>query len=521
MGFWNDFVGWARSRPAPALPAPISRFGDARRMDGASISNPFTGLGGSWDKGAASRPNPMVMPLSDQELEALHANNGIARKLVEIFPQRATREGWTVADVPQSEEKRLKIRANVREGMTWGQLYGGSVVLLVTEDDVPPQFADRPQEWLKQPLVLPRIGRLHALQVFDARSASPQDWDRDVRSPNYRLPRTWSITDDDFSAEVHHTRVAFFRGARRPPGLRRAAFGRTWSNLPDQSYLQHLWDNIRAFCETMNGGAALAAELTHAVMKIGDLHTAMTGSQAEVFKERMKLSQLSLSQLGMMLLGKDDEYEKRSTPPSGFGELSEAAKAVLSAVSGIPQQELWGDTPSGLNTDGSSGKEGFRATISDFQESHREPIERIYQVLLCSQDGPTMGMEPPEWELKFRPLDEPSELTQAQLRQIVAQTDAELIDSGLMSADHIRRHRYGADGFKFEIPGLDEQELQELEVEDQARKQLQELQTMQGMMPQDGEEGGDGEPGTVPPGPGAPSPAPPRGADPSDLQALA
>lgn len=518
MSWFDTLFGWSTARP-PAL-SSASRFDDATRLDAASVVNPLTGLGGLNDKGAVGRPNSLVVPLTDQELESLYANNGISRKLVDIFPRRATREGWKVAEVPDSEEKRLKIRQNVREAMTWAQLYGGSALLLVTEDDVPPHFSGPSKAWLKEPLDLRRIGRLHALQVFDARTATPASWDRDIRSPNYRMPATWSVADDGFDAEVHHTRVCHFRGARRPPGLRRNAYGSSFSAFPDQSYLQHLWDSIRAFTETMNGGAGLAAELKHAVMKVGDLQSVMTGSQAEAFKDRIRLSQLSLSQLGVMLLGPNDEYEQRTTPPSGFSELSDAAKAVLSAVSGIPQQELWGDAPSGLNTDGASGKEGFRAAISDFQEENREVIEKIYQVLMNSQDGPTMGMEPPEWELAFSPLDEPSELTQAQLRQIVAQTDAELIDSGLMTPEHVRRHRYGPDGWVFDMPGLDENEMAELAVEDQARKELEQMQALQPMMGDPSAMEGEDAAAMAPPSGGPPASAPPP-TDPVDREALA
>jgi hypothetical protein len=254
----------------------------------------------------------------------------------------------------------------------------------------------------------------------------------------------------------------------------------------------------------MNGGAALANELKHSVMKIADLQTAMSGENAEAFKQRMLLSQMSLSSLGIMLLGPNDEYEQRTTPPSGFSELSEAAKAVLSAVSGIPQQELWGSSPSGLNTDGESGKEGFNSTIADFQEDHRKPLEAIYRVLLWSQDGPCGGQPPEDWKLEYNPLGKPSELVQAQLRQIVAQTDNELIDSGIYSADHVRRHRYGPEGWRFEIPGLDPEELDELAFEDQARKELQSIRD-----PMMGGPGGiDGQ---VPAAPGGPTPAPPHG----------
>lgn len=509
MGFWDELFDRFRTRPA--LPAPPeSRFADAQRMDsGSSILNLRTGVGGPGDKGSTSRPNPLVIPLSERELEALWNYNAIARKLVKIFPDRATREGWEVPDIPESENKRLRVRGNVREGMTWAQLYGGSGVLMVTEDDVPAMYGGNPREWLKQPLQLHRVGRLHALQVFDVYGATPNQWDTNIRSTNYRMPLTWDISDDGFSAEVHYTRMLHFRGPKRPPSWRRYGFRTSYLNFPDVSFLQHIWDQIRNFCDTMNGGAAVAQELRHAVLKVGDFHSAMTDAQATKFQERMGLFQQLLSSIGIALLGPNDDFQQRSTPPSGFMELSDAAMRVLSAAANIPEQEFWGSTPGGLNTDGASGKEGFRATISDFQEDNRHPLEKLYRVMYSAQDGPTRGVEPEEWELKYRPLDEPSELTQAQLRQVVADTDATLIDSGMVTPEHVRRHRYGIDGWKFDIPGMTEEEMAELEFEDDARREMMQVQREQTMM------GGGGGPNEVSGSSGGSPPAPPDGPRPS------
>src|SRR5688572_20379937 len=92
-----------------------------------SVANPLTGLGGWNDKGAAGRPNPWLLPLSDDELRTLYASNGVARRIVDIVPSRATRRGWTAPDIDATEHKRLRAWARTREAMQMARLHGGAV----------------------------------------------------------------------------------------------------------------------------------------------------------------------------------------------------------------------------------------------------------------------------------------------------------------------------------------------------------------------------------------------------------
>lgn len=62
--------GFGRSDAPPAVPGPGPQL-FAPYADSASVSNPFTGLGGWADKGAVARPSPWVMPLNPQELQVL------------------------------------------------------------------------------------------------------------------------------------------------------------------------------------------------------------------------------------------------------------------------------------------------------------------------------------------------------------------------------------------------------------------------------------------------------------------
>ncbi|MEN0065947.1 MAG: DUF1073 domain-containing protein [Myxococcota bacterium] len=506
MGFWNDFINLFSGRSAPpTLTDATNRRADnasGSRGGGGSIVNPLTGLGGPHDKGSSAYPNLNRRPLDEDELESLYLFNGIARKIIDYFPKRATRKAWEVPDIGE-EDKRLRTRSNLREGLSLARAYGDAVVLMVTEDDVPPGYRNTPSRWLEQPIDLERVGKLHALHALDVWEAHPLDVDRNPRSNNFRLPLHFSVSTEGFQATVHHSRVLFLRGRRKP--MSRARYGHHSINrMPDDSELQAIWDEIRRLTSVMQGGAILAEELRHSVLKVGDLATHSTGDQASKFEQRIRLMRRSLSLMGMAVIGPNDEFEVRSSPPSGFGELSESGQAMLSAVSDIPRVDLFGDAPGGLGTDGESHKEDARQAIAAYQDDNLDPLEQLYQVVYAAHDGPTGGQIPDEWGVEFKPLDEPKEHEVAEVRRLMADIDQLYIDMGVYTEQDVAKARFGEDGWQLDMGPIEPPTPEDRAILEGARERLR---VLAGGRPLTNEPGG--EHGSQAEGAG-PVPAPPR-----------
>lgn len=417
-----------------------------------SVENPMTGLGGPYDKGAVARPSQWTVDLDPSELRTLFRQTGIAHRLVTIRPERAVRRGWAVPDMEQWDEDN-DVWARVGASMTWAGLYGGCGAMMVTEDDVPAGFKGRPEEWLRQPLDLQRVGKFCALQPFDANEATIARYDYDVRSMGYRGPAEWQISAPGFRSRVHASRVIWFRGVERPPSDLAGGWN-TWSSrtlMPDDSYLQHVWNQIMRLEQTLQGGATMAQELRESVLTIGKLPQLATSDQSTLTMAKIRLIALAKSLIGMIVLNDGDKYENRSNPPTGFQELSAGAWEALAAVTGIPQVILMGSTPGGLNTDGESSWEGFRQLISSYQDRHLPQLRKLYTVAYASQDGPTRGRIPDRWSVKFHPLDEPNEAAMAETRGEVATADEAMIRSGVLTAEDVRRKRFGENGWTFEM----------------------------------------------------------------------
>jgi phage-related protein (TIGR01555 family) len=451
MGMWDWLLGRvsARSDAAPALPgpAPLGRLLLEDRED--ALYNPLTGLGGQLDKGAAARPSVFWCPLSDPELEAGYSSGGLFRRIVDLLPDEACRKGWSVPEIDAVTESRLGIYESTTDAGKMSRLYGDAIVLMVTQDDIPPAFRSRPDQWLAQPLIPERVGSLQSLPVFDAWDARPLRWQRDVRQPGYRLPELWQISTDGFYAQVHASRVLLFRGAKRTPS--RIRTGRT-NGLPDDSILQAVFDEIARLTATAQGGAVLAEELSIGVLKIGELAQKTTGDQASTFRTYLQRFQQALSVLNMAVLGPNDSYDKKATPATGFKDLSEGAQSMLATVLGWPRSMLSGEPPGGLSTDNEGGRESERRVISGYQEQRlRRPLEQFYTVLYASQDGPTKGQTPDEWALTFAPLDEPTAQQVAELRKTIAETDQINITAGVYTAADVTRSRFGAEGYSSDL----------------------------------------------------------------------
>lgn len=421
------------------------------RREDSSIANPVTLLGTWADKGSVARPNASAFPLTDEELLILYTLNGIARRIVELPAYRATRKGWSCPDVPATEDKRLDTWAVCRRAIAMARLWGGAPVLMVTEDDIPRgRFRRDPYQWLQQPLDLQRVGQLRTLQVFDAFEAEPWIYDEDMFSPTYRQPLLWRISSRRWFGLVHASRIAWFRGNERPPSQSEDGL---WARnrMPDDSVLQVGWDALRRLTETMNAGSVLAMEFKEAVLKLAGLANKSTSDQADAVDRRLEIIAQGRDLLGLTVIGEGDSYESRTHSPAGFTQLTDPMMRMTAADYGWPQSTLFGDGPGGLATDDKGGRDQERQIWSDCQEQNRGPICRIYEVLYASQDGPTGGQAPEDWDLTFHPLDEPDEETVAKVRKTVAETDEINIRSGIYTPAVVAEQRYGSDGFTLEI----------------------------------------------------------------------
>jgi len=428
----------------------------ARRYD--SIVNALSGLGGSNDKGTAGRPDRTRMPLDFTELTSLFRFNGYATRFVTILPEEATRKGWRIDDgtpnvaLMEAEDKRLGIPGAVREATTWARLYGGAVILIVVDEDVPPELQDRPGDVLRTPLDWSRVRRVLNLVVMDPSEAQPFVYESDLRSPRFRHPRLWQVSPNANGVLaggriVHHTRILYFGGRKLPATIRLVNQGF------DDSILEAVWDQVRNKTSIDQAGALIAQELKLNVVKIEGLASLSTSDQADLFEMRMKMLAKSKSLNNLVLIGDGETFESLSTPMSGYENLDANSRDALAAVSALPQTVWFGDTAGVLGGDaGATHRPLWANVVAAWQHDNLDdPLTYLYRGLYLSSEGVTHGVEPAKWKIVYLPLDELTEKAQADLELVQAQADATRVQAGILPPEHIARSRYGPAGYRTEL----------------------------------------------------------------------
>lgn len=423
-----------------------------------SVANRFSGLGGLGDKGAAARPQGRP-DLALAELEILFRQNGYARKAITLVPREVCRAGWRVndstdqQDVMRDFDRRVQTRARVRSAWSFARTFGGAVILMVTDEVL--TAAD-----LAKPLDPKRIRRVVALQVYDRFEAVAESWENDPTKIGYGRPNLWIITPRMANnaivvpgeqkpltfAKVHASRCLYFGGAETTHNQRFRNAGH------DDSILESCWESVRNKDQIDASGAFIAQELMVPWLKVADLEAKATGSEADSFTARMRALTRGRSVLNTVLLLEGEEWGRDKASVAGYKELSEAAAETMSSHTGIPVTVLMGRAPSGLNTDGASGRDTFTKLCAAERDEHaHEPLCQLYAVAYASKEGPTKGVVPASWDLEWLPLDEPSASEVATTRKTQAETDAIYVDIGTLSANDIAASRFGAKGWQDEI----------------------------------------------------------------------
>lgn len=433
--------------PTPTLPAPKAN-GDPERwavMD--SVINALSGLGTKGDKGSAGRPNTSIQPLTDAELEATYRHNTYARRIVDEPAADAVANGWYVQDPTADidpmadEDRRLNVMAKVYRAKVHARHYGLGGILLDVDDG----------RRLSEPLDLASVRSVRRLHVFSGREMSGVVWDTDAESDNFGNVAQWQLSPlsgggGRFSGVmVHWSRMLIFEGDPLPPALRVSTGGR------GSSVLESAWDALRNLVTVDQAGATHSQELSLPVIKVAGLRAKSSSDQQTAFNLKMMAMGKARSLLNMILLGEGDEYEQRQLSLTGFDSIATRQKEALCAVSGMPQVRLFGEAPGGLNTDGESQRGLYNGRIANDQRFNLQPqLTQLYRVLYHQRTGPTLGIEPRRWEVKFHPLEQLTATGEAANRKAIADTDAIYLERGVLTPEQVAASRFGPRGWSAE-----------------------------------------------------------------------
>jgi phage-related protein (TIGR01555 family) len=408
------------------------------RNDG-NLVNAITGIGVLGRDKTIAGSFQTSLTLSQGELEAMY-RSGLPRRIVNLPVLEMTREWFDVEGDPKGAVlgylETLKAKQAIQDALTWGDLYGGSLVVLGFDD-----LSDTEEE-----VNLDALNGLTFLHVYDKSQVSwtASDLYLDKAHPKFNQPQWFNVRPvgvDPF--RVHETRTLRFMGAKAPASVMRQNQG--WGD----SVLQAPYDEIRNFISSHANAANIIQELIIGVMTIKGLVTMLASKGGlDKIKQRIDAIDYSKSVIRSIWLAEGETFEKKTASIAGLPEVIDRFAQALSAATeyGIPVTLLFGEQPSGLQATGEPARENWYDAVKCAQESKLQPqLEQLVRYVFLSKKGPTNGKEPKNWKIKFKPLRQMSAQQEADLRDKVADTDVKYINAGVVMPEEIAVSRFAGD----------------------------------------------------------------------------
>lgn len=394
-------------------------------------TNLFTGFGTSRDATTQS-VYLQDAPLMPQMLTPIYNGSSTARKIVNLEPGEMLRKGYELkCDAPgiatriTDEAHRLGLDDALFRGLVNGRLYGSGLVWLGADDGRDPS----------EPLDITKVQHFDFLEIFDPRFSIPNPGGSILKPDRYLC-----FGIEGGSAVIHKSRMLWFRGVHTDDLTRRG--NRGW----DYSILQALLPDIQAFDEAFHSMFVMLKDASQAVIKLQGLFDALSGNNADKFRMRAQILDMSRSVARALLLDQDESFEKVATQFAGVADSLDRAAEKLAAATGIPVTILMGKSPAGLN---STGESDIRIFYDHVASERKKTLERPLKQAL-SLIGLTMGYKG-EIEIEWPSLWQESPKEEADTRKTVAEADKIYEEMGAVTPETIAKSRWGKDKYSAEM----------------------------------------------------------------------
>jgi uncharacterized protein len=427
-------------KPFPFVHKAVSQ----RHIDG--WENLLTGMGRSDHDKRVNTTFSAKAFMTELELTDLYVDDGIGKRIVDIVPDDMMRKGFDIDGDPdclvQSKLEEIGAFKEITRLLKWNRLFGGALCVMGVNDG----NAD-----LKTPLNKNNIRELSFLRVYDRFRIqwTSTDLYSDPRLPKYNQPEFYTVYPIGSnpgkglsSFLVHESRCIVMDGVDIPDQARLMNQG--WG----ASYLQHCYEVMRSCGNVYGGLENIIDDFIYGVLTIQNLQEMMAAGKEKDVKDRLELMDLSRHMINTLLLDEREKYEKHASTVSGLAEIVDKFFQLLVLVTGIPMRKLIGQQTGGLNNKGEGETDDYNNMVASDQERDLKPIiERLTKIIILSKQGPFKGIEPKDWKVKFRPLTQLSEETQATIRKTNADADCAYVNASVLDPEEVAESRFGGESY--------------------------------------------------------------------------
>ena len=302
----------------------------------------------------------------------------------------------------------------------WSRLYGGAIgVLLIQGQDLSTELR----------IDTVARGAYKGIYVLDRWMLTPSLTDL-VREPGPCLgqPMYYDVNAGVpmGGARIHYSRVIRLDGVELSYWERVAEMG--WG----LSVLERIYDRLIAFDSTTNGAAQLVYKAHLRVMKVKDLRTAIAagGRAIEGVVKNLEMIRAMQTNEGMTVVDAEDEFVPHTYTFSGLSDILLQFAQQLSGALGVPMVRLFGQTPTGLNTNGESDLRTYYDQIGQYQRANlTEPMTKILHVAHKSLTG---KLPEADFDFEFSPLWQLTDEQKASIASTVGTTIGAAFNDGII-----------------------------------------------------------------------------------------
>jgi phage-related protein (TIGR01555 family) len=355
------------------------------------------------------------------QLCAIMAQQWLVNRACKIPPEDATRNGWKITGLDPDKVQQLEkidrkrgIKKQVQEFSRFNRVFGIRIAIFCVDSDDP--------EYYSKPFNIDGVteGSYRGISQVDPYWCAPELQGIDVSDPaseNFYEPTYWSIAGKRY----HRSHLVLIRYSEVPDVLKPTyQFG----GLP---LPQLIWERVYGAERSANEGPQLLMSKRLNVVKT-DLDEAM--ADPVKFVEKLQEFAERRDNFGVMPIGNADEYEQHETSLGDVDSVIMTEYQLVASVAEMPSTKLLGTSPKGFNPTGDFEMSAYRETLASIQEHEGTPfLNRHYQLLTKSTFGESLDVE-----VVWNPLDEPTEVEQAQTGLAKAQTAQIYQDLGVVSA---------------------------------------------------------------------------------------
>lgn len=372
-------------------------------------------------------------PLHQWELLSTYRQSWLARKLIDIVPEDATRNWrqWNASPEEitaiEATEAAHRLREKLTDALRVARLTGGAALYISVRGQKP-----------EEPLDLNRVrkGDLLNLALLNRYQLSCTQIEASLENPRFGLPAMFQFSGVGTGSmvNIHPTRLAIFEGPKVPDA---ALNSWAWGD----PMLQSVMDTVKQAEAFPANVVSLLYEANVDILTIPDLMSMLAeeGGDLKVTTYLQTVARIKGNN-GMLILDGGDsmdagtsgntgtKFDRKAISFSGVAELWDRIMQVSAGAADIPMTRLWGRSPAGMNATGESDLINYYQNVNTRQTNEIEPACTLLdQVIIRSALGQPAGEIYYDW----RPIYEESSESRVNRGKTTVEIIKALAETGL------------------------------------------------------------------------------------------